>query len=142
MNTHHVSRVRRMRDDESGQSIVLAMVVLFLLFAMAAFSIDMGNLYFCYTKLVSATEAAANAGGTAMSSLTLTASTEAKKYSGSSAVSALSLMNFLRFNLRSREIVDVLFSNKSSIELRSDILNSPYPHFQCGRIRLAPLARS
>jgi hypothetical protein len=87
MNLNKESMVRRGRDSQSGQSLVLIAFVLLLLFAAAAVSIDMGNLYFCYSELQSATQAAARAGGAAMSNAAVAnATTLADYYSGASVV--------------------------------------------------------
>ena len=56
--------IARRRDSQSGLAVLWRSSS--LLFAAAAVSIDMGNLYFCYSELVTATQAAAHAGGTAM----------------------------------------------------------------------------
>lgn len=90
MNLTQESTAHRGRDSQSGQSLVLIAFVLLLLFAAAAVSIDMGNLYFCYSELVTATQAAANAGGTAMPNPAVASATRvADNYSGGSVVSAL-----------------------------------------------------
>jgi len=90
MNLKQESIARRGRDSQSGQSLVLIAFVLLLLFAAAAVSIDMGNLYFCYNELQTATQAAANAGGTAMPNPAVaSATTVADNYSGASVVNAL-----------------------------------------------------
>jgi len=66
MSRNHQAVVRRGRDSQSGQSLVLVAFVLVLLFAAAAVSIDMGNLYFSYQALEATTNAAALAGGAAI----------------------------------------------------------------------------
>ncbi len=88
MKLKNKSRAPRMRFSECGQSMVLIPLVLLFLLAFAALTVDMGNLYFCYTKLVSATQAAADAGGQAIPTPS-DPNLIAKQYSGSSAVSAL-----------------------------------------------------
>ena len=90
MNLNQEPIARRGRDSQSGQSLVLVAFVLLLLFAAAAVSIDMGNLYFCYSELVTATQAAAHAGGTAMPNPAVAnATTVADNYSGASVANAL-----------------------------------------------------
>ncbi len=66
MKFDHRSRVPRVRDSQRGQTLALAMIVLPGLLAAAALAIDFGNLYFSYDELLSATQAAAKAGGGAM----------------------------------------------------------------------------
>ena len=53
----------RVRDRERGQALVLIPTLLVALLAAAAIVVDMGNLYFSYEELVSATQAAAMAAG-------------------------------------------------------------------------------
>ena len=90
MNLNKESTVRQGRDSQSGQSLILIAFVLLLLFAAAAVSIDMGNLYFCYSELQSATQAAARAGGAAMPNPAVASATKvADNYSGASVVGAL-----------------------------------------------------
>jgi len=55
---------RRVRDRQSGQSLVMVMVVLIALLAAAGFVIDTGNLYYSYQQLQVATQAAALAEAT------------------------------------------------------------------------------
>jgi Flp pilus assembly protein TadG len=62
MNLNNRSVVTRGRDSQCGQSIVVILVFLVVLLALAAFVIDMGNLYFSYQELQNATQAAALAG--------------------------------------------------------------------------------
>lgn len=56
----------RVRDRERGQALVLIPTLLVALLAAAAIVVDMGNLYFTYEELVSATQAAAMAAGQAL----------------------------------------------------------------------------
>ena len=55
------SMLRRGRDGERGKALVMVPALLALLLAAAALVIDMGNMYFSYQQLLSATEAAAKA---------------------------------------------------------------------------------
>jgi hypothetical protein len=66
MNLSKGSLAHRLCYSERGQSLVLVPAVLVLLLGASALVIDMGNLYFSYGELVSATQAAARAGGEAM----------------------------------------------------------------------------
>jgi Flp pilus assembly protein TadG len=82
MKAHDSSMVPRVRHSEGGQTLVMVPLLLLLLLAAAAVAIDMGNLYYCYNELKSATRAAALAGGAAIVSQTEDAVATAKKYSG------------------------------------------------------------
>ena len=74
--------VPRVRDGERGQAIVMVPLLLGLLLAMAALVLDLGNLYFAYQEIQSATQAAALAGGEAIVSQSLNAQAVAYQYSG------------------------------------------------------------
>jgi hypothetical protein len=83
MNFSKKSSFLGLLSSEHGQSLVLVPAVLVLLIGASALVIDMGNLYFSYGELLSATQAAAQAGGGAMSSPTGAGSTAvADLYSG------------------------------------------------------------
>ena len=81
MNLNNPSRVRRGRDRQRGQVIVLVPIILVALLGAAAFGIDMGNLYSCQQELNAATQAAALAGGAALLNPNLSATTVATQYS-------------------------------------------------------------
>jgi len=87
MNINKGSLVRRWSDGERGQTLVLVPVLLVGLLCAAALVIDMGNLYFSYQELLSATRAAAIAGGQAIPNGNAT--TVADTYSGDATVGAL-----------------------------------------------------
>ena len=71
VNALHQPPVRRSRDRELGQSLVLLPIVLVALLGMCALVIDLGNVYYCYEQLLSATQAAALAGADALSTDTV-----------------------------------------------------------------------
>jgi Flp pilus assembly protein TadG len=58
--------VRRVRDSQRGQSLVMIPIMLVLLLASAALVVDMGGLYSSYQNLRAATQAAALAGAQAL----------------------------------------------------------------------------
>ncbi|HMD86828.1 MAG TPA: TadG family pilus assembly protein [Terriglobia bacterium] len=94
MNPRNGSRVPRVQSGERGQALVMVLVVLVGLLAAAALTIDMGNLYYSYTELLSATQAAAKAGGQAIPNWAITSpTTVADNYSGSTAAGALYNIN-------------------------------------------------
>jgi hypothetical protein len=66
MKRNGESSVRPARDGQRGQSLALVAALLVGLLAMAAFTVDLGEVYFSYQELVSATNAAALAGGAAI----------------------------------------------------------------------------
>lgn len=68
MSRFGITAVRRERDRESGQALVLIGLAMLLLLALAAVVVDIGNLYFSYQELMGATTAAALAGGAAIPS--------------------------------------------------------------------------
>jgi hypothetical protein len=77
------SLAHRLCYGECGQSLVLVSSLLMFLLGSSALVIDMGNLYFSYQELLSATQAAAKAGGDAMPSPTGAGATAvADLYSG------------------------------------------------------------
>ena len=79
------SMLRRGRDGERGRALVVT-ALLALLLAAAALVIDMGNMYFSYQQLLSATEAAAKAGGSAMANPAVAnVKTYAEQYGGQSS---------------------------------------------------------
>ena len=83
MNRSKGPLASRLRFSERGQSLAMVPAVLGLLLAASALVIDMGNLYFSYEELLSATQAAAKAGGTAMPNPNVTSVTSvADLYSG------------------------------------------------------------
>jgi len=81
MKPNNRSVVPRVRDGERGQAIVMVPLLLALLLAVAALAIDMGNLYWSYQEIQSATQAAALAGGQAIVTNN-NAVTAAQYYSG------------------------------------------------------------
>lgn len=73
------------RNGQRGQTFVMVAILLPVLLGMAALVIDLGYIYVCYQELVSATNAAALAGGAAIPNVSgPTASTIAVDYSASS----------------------------------------------------------
>ena len=89
MKANNSSRVPRVRDRERGQTLVMVPLLLALLLAAAAVAIDMGNLYYCYDELKSATRAAALAGGRAIVSRTTDAKNAAYQYTGYAPVGGI-----------------------------------------------------
>jgi hypothetical protein len=86
MNLSKGSLAHRLCYSECGQSLVLVSSLLVFLLGSAALVIDMGNLYFSYQELLSATQAAAKAGGQEMPNPSGAGSTAiADLYSGESA---------------------------------------------------------
>jgi hypothetical protein len=81
MKSNNAAVVPRARDHQSGQALVMALVVLPALMAAAALVVDMSNLYLCYDELLGATQAAAKAGGGAIPT-GANATTAADAYSG------------------------------------------------------------
>jgi len=86
MKVNHESKepiVRRVRDSERGQALYMVIALLAFLFAAAGISIDLGNLYYSYNELQSATQAAARAGGQDIPTWAITdPKTVAEQYSG------------------------------------------------------------
>jgi hypothetical protein len=86
MKRNSESFVYPVRDGQRGQSLVMVAVMLVGLLAMAAFTVDLGEVYFSYQELVSATNAAALAGGAAIPNPTgFTATQVATQYSAYSS---------------------------------------------------------
>ena len=61
------SILRRLRDAQRGQSMVMIALALVVLVGAAGFAIDIGTLYYAYQQLQAATQAAALAGGAGLS---------------------------------------------------------------------------
>ncbi len=78
------SIVRRLRDGQRGQSIVLITFALVALFGAAAIVIDLGRLYYAYQELQAASQAAALAGGAVLSDPTTDPVKTATTYSAAS----------------------------------------------------------
>ena len=71
-----------MRDGQRGQSLVMVAILLPVLLGMAALIIDLGYAYTSYQELLSATQAAALAGGAPFPMLPVPSrSTMAQQYS-------------------------------------------------------------
>ena len=86
MKLNDACTLRRMGDGERGQTLVMVPALLGFLLAASALVIDMGNLYFSYQELLSATQAAAAAGGKAMTNGAVTSViTVVDQYSGQSS---------------------------------------------------------
>jgi Flp pilus assembly protein TadG len=84
MKKNRESFVQRERDGQRGQSLAMVALLLPVLLGMAALVIDLGYIYVSYQQLVSATQAAALAGGSAIPNVSgPTASTIAVDYSAS-----------------------------------------------------------
>ena len=66
MSFRKASLATRFRYGERGQALVMVPALLTFLLAASALVVDMGNLYFSYEELLSATQAAAKAAGTSM----------------------------------------------------------------------------
>jgi hypothetical protein len=66
MSCPKASLATRFRYGERGQALVMVPALLTFLLAASALVVDMGNLYFSYQELLSATQAAAKAAGTSM----------------------------------------------------------------------------
>jgi Flp pilus assembly protein TadG len=66
-NESNESIVRRFRDSERGQAMVLITIALVSILGAAAIVIDIGRLYHAYQELLSATQAAALAGASVLS---------------------------------------------------------------------------
>lgn len=63
MNIPNESIFRRERHSDRGQALAFTAVMMFALLCMAALVVDLGDVYFSYEELQSATQAAALAGG-------------------------------------------------------------------------------
>jgi len=70
MKTHSESFVRPVRDGQRGQTFVMVALLLPVLLGMAAITVDLAHIYISYNQLVSATNAAALAGGAAIPNAT------------------------------------------------------------------------
>src|SRR5277367_6722241 len=66
MNGRSDSFIRRKRDGQQGQVLVLMAFLLVALLSAAALVIDIGDIYYSYQELESATMSAAMAGGSAI----------------------------------------------------------------------------
>ena len=86
-------RFAKLVSGERGQSLVFVAAALFFFFAMAAVAVDLGNFYWSYQELLSATQAAAKAGGGAMTDPAITSATGAQavayQYSGDTKVGGM-----------------------------------------------------
>jgi Flp pilus assembly protein TadG len=67
MNQDNAGFLRRLRKDQSGQILVYTVICMTVLIGMAALVIDVGRVYIYESELTAATQAAALAGGEAMS---------------------------------------------------------------------------
>jgi Flp pilus assembly protein TadG len=81
MNNNIKSFVLRAHNDESGQVLVLVLLMLVVLLGFVAFVIDVGRLYYSYRLLLNSTEAAALAGAQSLPNPTA-ATSAATLYSG------------------------------------------------------------
>ena len=59
-----INKMRLLRDDRSGAALVIVSLALPMIFGMAAFSIDLGYIYYINSRLQNAADIAALAGGT------------------------------------------------------------------------------
>ncbi len=83
MKTDSKAFVGPVRDGQRGQTFVLVAIMLPVLLGMAALVIDLGYVYVSYQQLLSATQAAALAGGGAIPNISgPTATTAALNFSG------------------------------------------------------------
>jgi len=81
------SLVRRLREGQRGQTLVMITVALVGLMGAAALVVDVGRVYYGYQQLLAETEAAALAGGSVMSNdgeTTSEVSSTASSFSGAS----------------------------------------------------------
>jgi len=86
MNIPRASLATRWRFGERGQSLVMIPALLTMLLGASALVVDMGNLYFSYQELLSATQAAAKAAGQAMPNPAVTSvESVADLYSGATS---------------------------------------------------------
>jgi Flp pilus assembly protein TadG len=84
MKKNSESFVRVVRDGQRGQTLAMVALLLPVILGMAALIIDLGYIYVSYQQLVSATQAAALAGGSAIPNASgPTATTFAQDYSAS-----------------------------------------------------------
>ncbi len=85
MKLNNESIVRRLRDGQRGQSIVMVTIAMVALLGVVALVVDIGGLYYAYQQLQVATQAAALAGGAVLSNDTASeAITTATDYSAAS----------------------------------------------------------
>jgi Flp pilus assembly protein TadG len=77
MNQHNKSFLRRAHKDQRGQALVMVAFMMVGIFAIAAFVVDFGRIYFSFRELQSSTDAAALAGGYALANGATAADTEA-----------------------------------------------------------------
>jgi len=90
MNIPKASLATRLRYGERGQSLVMVPALLTMLLGASALVVDMGNLYFSYQELLSATQAAAKAAGQAMpNGNSVNPTSVAYEYSGDSGEASL-----------------------------------------------------
>jgi hypothetical protein len=83
-------KITKLISSERGQALVFVAAALGLFTAMAAVAIDLGNFYWSYQELLGATQAAAKAGGGAMTNPNVSsATTVADQYSGDARVGGL-----------------------------------------------------
>ena len=83
MSSSKTSFATKRRYGERGQALVMVPALLTMLLAASALVVDMGNLYFSYSELLRATQAAAKAAGQAMANPNATSVTSvADQYSG------------------------------------------------------------
>jgi Flp pilus assembly protein TadG len=72
MNQHNKSFLRRAHKDQRGQALVMVAFMMVGFFAMAAFVIDFGRIYFSFRELQASTDAAALAGAQTLPSTSST----------------------------------------------------------------------
>ncbi|MGA9056713.1 MAG: pilus assembly protein TadG-related protein [Terriglobia bacterium] len=77
MNQNNKSFLRRAHKDQRGQALVMVAFMMVGFFAMAAFVIDFGRIYFSFRELQASTDAAALAGAEAMPTGATAADTKA-----------------------------------------------------------------
>ena len=77
MKTDSKAFVGPVRDGQRGQTFVLVAIMLPVLLGMAALVIDLGYVYVSYQQLLSATQAAALAGGGAIPNISVPTATTA-----------------------------------------------------------------
>jgi len=86
MKRNRESVVRKRRDGQRGQVVLLVAFMLVMIFAAVGLAVDVGVLYYSHEELMAAAQAAALAGGAAIPAGTAVAT--AQTYSGDKAVGA------------------------------------------------------
>ncbi len=105
------SIVRRLRGSEHGQSITLMMIAIVGILGATAFVIDVGRVYFGYQELQASVQAAALAGGAALSAAPSTDSqSQAVTYISNIATSYSAVQSVGNLNATSNLLQNVTIS--------------------------------